>query len=52
MEKKETAQHIVSLVHDIKETSKRISQFGKIAIGFAVITVVSNIIYGNIYLHC
>jgi CheY-like chemotaxis protein len=47
MEKKETAQHIVSLVHDIKETSKRISQFGKIAIGFAVITVVSNIIYGN-----
>jgi signal transduction histidine kinase len=47
MNPKETAQSLVSPMHDIKETAKRISQFGKIAIGFAVITIVTNVIYGN-----
>jgi len=49
MKRKATAESIVSPMHDIKETAKRISQFGKIAIGFAVIIIITNLI-NQIYL--
>ncbi|HEX8333784.1 MAG TPA: ATP-binding protein [Segetibacter sp.] len=47
MNQKETNQRLVSPMHDIKETAKRISQFGKIAIAFALVSTVTNVVYGN-----
>ncbi len=37
----------VSSVHDIKETVKRTARFGYIAMLFAAISIVTNIVYGN-----
>ncbi|MCE3281425.1 MAG: response regulator [Chitinophagaceae bacterium] len=37
----------VTSVHDIKETIKRTARFGYIAMLFSVISIVTNIIYGN-----
>jgi signal transduction histidine kinase/CheY-like chemotaxis protein len=36
-----------SAIHDIKETSKRTYQFGLVALVFALITLVANIVHGN-----
>jgi signal transduction histidine kinase/CheY-like chemotaxis protein len=37
----------VNAVHDIKETVKRTARFGYIAILFAAISIITNLVYGN-----
>jgi signal transduction histidine kinase len=39
--------HSVNPVHDIKETVKRTARFGYIAMLFAGISIITNIVYGN-----
>jgi signal transduction histidine kinase len=48
MEQKSIAKERSILnIHDLKETSKRTSQFVKVAIFFAFVTIITNSLYGN-----